>query len=389
MNTLLKSVPPVIKPLRLAFLYMKGRIARLPEVERGTAPTEFFYGAIELARMGHEVEHFEIDPDYSAGLAERALGRLWPPSSRPVKMAPGIVTQSFRLAKELNRADCLVATGGNIAFALAALSMVGIIRKPIIGIQCGVLNFEHGVLRRAVSRMLLRRMHTLLFGDAELEPMRRFFDLPVGAISVNSFGVDTGFWRPDPGTKRDIVLAIGNDGRRDFQTLVDAADRIPAPIHIVTKLPLPDVLPTNVTHHKGSWHGAELSDERVRELYQRARVVVVPLHPSNQPSGQSVTLQAMACGCPVVLTRTAGLWSRAQLTDGTNVIFVPPRDSAQLAENVSRLIADAETAARLRAAGQKTAADFGNIEGFAAEIGWRCADLVAKDGKSRMPAVVC
>jgi len=373
----MSALPRPDRPLRVAFLYMKGRAARLAEVERGAAPTEFFYGAIEMARAGHVVEHFEIDPAASGGFAERLIGRLWPASARPVKMEPATIAQAWRLASRLNRADCLVATGGNIAFALAALARIGVIRKPIVGIQCGVLNFQHGLWRRRLSGALLRRMHTHLFGEAELEPMRQFFDLPADVISVNLFGVDTNFWRPDPAATRDIVLAIGNDGRRDFDTLVAAAKDIAAPIHIVTKLPLPEPLPPNVTHHRGSWHGTELSDERIRELYQRARVVVVPLRPSNQPSGQSVTLQAMACGCPVVLTETEGLWSREQMIDGENVAFVPAGDSAKLASAVSQLLADQTAAERLSRAGRETAARGGSVEAFAARVAASCAQLTA------------
>jgi glycosyltransferase involved in cell wall biosynthesis len=385
MNMSLKSAPAVAEPpLHVAFLYMKGRVARLPEVELETAPTEFFYGAIEMARAGHFVSHWEIDPSAVPRFSDRLLGRLWPPAMRPVKMEPATVTQVFRLARELNRADCLVATGGNIAFALAALAKVGVIRKPIVGIQCGVLNFSHSFLRRHVSRILLRKMHTLLFGESELEPMRRFFDLPADVISVNFFGVDTRFWRPDPAAKRDLVLAVGNDSRRDFQTLIDAAPDIPAPVHIVTRLPLPSALPANVTHHRGSWHGAEISDERMRELYQRALAVVVPLNPSIQPSGQSVTLQAMACGCPVVLTETEGLWSRDHLIDGRNVLFVRPGDSAQLAALVVEAIRDTEAGGALGRAGRETAERFGNIETFAAEVARQC-----RRGSSRTGAGFC
>lgn len=356
---------------------MKGRAARLAEVERGTAPTEFFYGAIEMARAGHEVAHFEIDPSAPSGLAERVIGRLWPASTRPVKMEPATIAQVWRLSGQLNRADCLVATGGNIAFALAALARIGVIRKPIVGIQCGVLNFQHSAWRRRLSSALLRRMHTHLFGEAELAPMREFFDLPADVISVNLFGVDTNFWRPDPAAIRDIILAIGNDGRRDFDTLVAAAKDIAAPVHIVTKLPLPESLPPNVTHHRGSWHGTELSDERIRELYQRARVVVIPLRQSNQPSGQSVTLQAMACGCPVVLTETEGLWSREQIIDGENVILVPPGDAVKLAAAINELLADPSTSERLAEAGRQATVRYGNIDAFAARVAASCTQLSA------------
>jgi glycosyltransferase involved in cell wall biosynthesis len=372
------------RSLRIAFLYLKGRTSRLADVESGKAPTEFFYGAIEMARRGHEIAYYEIDPAAPAHLAERLIGRLWPAAARPVKMDPATLAQAWRLRRELNRADCVVATGGNMGFALAALARIGVIQKPVAAIQCGVLNFRHGFWRRKISSALLQRMHTLLFGEAELRPMRQFFHLPADRISVNLFGVDTNFWRPDPAVKRDIVVAIGNDGRRDFSTLVGAADRINAPVHIVTKLPLPEPLPANVTHHRGSWHGSELSDEKIRELYQRARAVVVPLQPTNQPSGQSVTLQAMACGAPVVLTETEGLWSRDQMVEGRNVLLVRPGDSAQLASRVQEVISDEAAIARMGSAGRETVEQSGNIEFFAQRIAECCARMVGVPENPRM-----
>jgi glycosyltransferase involved in cell wall biosynthesis len=362
---------------------MKGRLGRLADVERGAAPTEFFYGAIEMARQGFAIRHFEIDPERPATLGDRVVGRLWPRGARPVKMDPSILTQAWGLAHELNAADCLVATGGNIAYALAALARFGIIRRPIIGIQCGVLNFKHGWFRREISGALLRGMDTLLFGEAELRPMRDYFRLSEAVISVNLFGVDANFWRPNPAKERDIVLAIGNDGRRDFKTLVEAAAEIPAPVHIITKLALPDQLPSNVVHHRGSWHGTELSDERVRDLYQRARAVVVPLQPSNQPSGQSVTLQAMACGAPVVLSETEGLWSREQMIADENVLFVPPGDSVRLAARVREAIGDPDVIERLGRAGRETVERSGDIALFAGRVASRCELAMRRTGNSR------
>jgi glycosyltransferase involved in cell wall biosynthesis len=226
-------------------------------------------------------------------------------------------------------------------------------------------------------------MHSFLFGDAELAPMRAFFELPAEVITVNLFGVDRDFWHPDPAVQRDIVLSIGNDGRRDFATLVEAAERIAAPVHIVTKLALPAKLPANVTHHYGSWHGAELSDVRIRELYQRALAVVVPLQASNQPSGQSVTLQAMACGAPVVLTETEGLWSREQMVEGQNVLLVPPGDSGRLAARVQELIGDSKMVVRLGRSGRETVEHSGRIELFAERIANLCERSARGEEKIR------
>ena len=40
-----------------------------------------------------------------------------------------------------------------------------------------------------------------------------------------------------------------------------------------------------------------------------------------QPSGYSVTLQAMACGKPVILTKTRGLWAPEIFVNFKNCIF--------------------------------------------------------------------
>jgi len=115
--------------LKVAFLYMKGRLGRLAEVETGTAPTEFFYGAIEMSRRGFDVRHFEIDLERPATIGDRVLGRLWPRQIRPVKLESSVITQVYRLVDALNGADCIVATGGN--WLLAGREPPLIARQPL------------------------------------------------------------------------------------------------------------------------------------------------------------------------------------------------------------------------------------------------------------------
>ena len=364
---------------RVAFVYIKGRLARLAEVRSGAAPTEFFYGAIELERQGWQVEHYEIDPDSPGDLLARALAYLFPLSCRPVKMDPRLLTRGAALAERLNACDCIVATAGNIAFALALLAELGRIRRPVIGIQCGVLNYPHNFIRKAISRRLLARMHSMLFAGGELADMRAFFDLPAERIVPNEFGVDLDFWKPGDGATGDYVLAVGNDGQRDYETLLRAAPQIGCPIRIITRRALPQPLPPNVTHIAGSWHGRELDDAALRDVYRAARCVVVPIRPTLQPSGQSVTLQAMACGTPVVLTETAGLWSREVLVSGDNILLTRPGDAADLAEKTCRVLQDSDLRARLVRRGLETVQSHGDIRHFAA----RAAALIERCAPQR------
>jgi glycosyltransferase involved in cell wall biosynthesis len=353
--------------MKIAFLYRGGRLARLPELTLRTIPTEFFLGAAELAEAGHEIGYFELPPFRSRGFHGIAFDLL-----RLLKMTPGHLTgrtlsETWDLSPALNGYDCVIATSNHLAFALAICASAGRLTIPVVGIQCGLLNATVSPLQIPMSRALLRRMRTMLFGEGELREMQRVFQLPAGRVSVNQFGVDLRFWTPGE-TGGEYVLAIGNDENRDYATLIDAATKIQAPIRIITQLSLPKNLPPNVTVHRGSWHTRQFADSEIRDLYHGAACVVTPLRESLQPSGQSVTLQAMACGRPVVLTTTSGLWSAEHMIDGKNLLLVPPGDSTALAEKVNLLLDDQPFSSRIAVAGRETAASYGDIRFFAERL---------------------
>lgn len=359
--------------MRVAFIYHQGRLARMDAARRGEVPTEFFYGAIEMEREGVEVRQFEVD-ETRAGAVWRALDSALPRQMFPVKTGLPLLMAVRPLLAELNRFDCVVATAGNIGFALALWSLVGAFRRPLAAIHSGILDYRHNAWRRALTRRLFSRMHTILFGDAELEPMRHAFSIPAEKISVNQFGVDKNFWTPGGGSDGS-VLSVGNDGRRDFDTLCAAAAKIYAPVRIVTSRKLSASLPPNVGVIRGDWHAAALSDADLRALYRKAACVVVPIRETLQPSGQSVALQAMACGRPVVLTRTGGLWSRTMMRDGDNVLFAQPGDADDLAEKIRRVLADATLAGALGRSGRTTVEREATIGGFAHRIHEVCARI--------------
>jgi glycosyltransferase involved in cell wall biosynthesis len=180
--------------------------------------------------------------------------------------------------------------------------------------------------------------------------------------------VDVDFWTPAQTSAGDYVLAVGNDGRRDYATLVRAAADWNLPVKIVTSRALPEPLPPNITHLRGSWHRPAVSDAELRELYRGALAVVVSLEDSIQPSGQSVALQAMACGCPVVLTRTRGLWTGNDFHEGEHLLLVEPSSPAALKTAVERLAADPAFAQRMGAAARDAVRQHGRMDAFASRL---------------------
>jgi glycosyltransferase involved in cell wall biosynthesis len=95
-------------------------------------------------------------------------------------------------------------------------------------------------------------------------------------------------------------------------------------------------------------------------MYRRADVVAVPLKDVWQPTGYSVTLQAMACGKAVVLSNIKGLWDPEVFRSGENCILVEPGNPAALGTALEQLHADPALRQIIGAAARQTA-----VEAFA------------------------
>jgi glycosyltransferase involved in cell wall biosynthesis len=354
--------------VRIAFVHYPGRLARLAAARAGDGPTEFLFGAVELERQGHEVTHHEVDP---AAPTWRVARRLIDDQAGRRRLPPhasvAVLAETRRLLAALGAADVVVATTTATAIALAAWRSVGRLETPLVGIVAGLLNDPWGRSRRVTTLPLLRRMHVMLYGPGEAPGLEALDPGLAGRVHVNRFGVDTSFWSPG-GTASGDVLAIGNDGHRDWATLVEAAPRIEAEITVLTRHAPPPTLPPNVRWRSADWHRSVLSDLDVRDAFRAARTVVVPVRDVPQPSGQSVTLQASACGRPVVLTRTRGLWDPEALRDGENVVLVPPEDSEALASAVGGVIGDPGRATAIGHAARAMVEATATVDGFAMRL---------------------
>jgi len=298
----------------------------------------------------------------------------------PEKMSGGILEQTWKLLKTIGAYDCVVGTTSGIAFALALWKRIGFLDPPIVAIHCGLLNNPYSWAKKKLTLNLLQHVHTVFFGEAERLKLIQMFPGIDDNIFINQFGVDEKFWRPSPGDRQesDFILAIGNDGRRDYKTLVMAAKKLSVEVKILTSIPLPSDLPKNITLIKSSWHDVAISDRELRSLYQKAKCVVVTLQQSHQPSGQSVALQAMACGCPVALTRTQGIWSKETLVDGHNVVFMKPFDVNSVVAAIQKIRKADTLRQKLSKTGRETVKKTAASNHFAERMELICLDAVKR-----------
>ena len=61
---------------------------------------------------------------------------------------------------------------------------------------------------------------------------------------------------------------------------------------------------------------------KLLEIYSKAKLIILPLLNTFQPSGQSVSLQAMSVGIPVMISLTDGFWDIDKFSNNKNIIFI-------------------------------------------------------------------
>ncbi len=149
--------------------------------------------------------------------------------------------------------------------------------------------------------------------------------VPEEKVSVIHQGVDVEFFTP--GKSGDYVLFVGRGSIvKGFDTLLKAINNINAKIVVVT--------PFMQYHPKTKKISVieKVDNTTLKRLYQHAQVFVMP---SLSETGPLVTLEAMACGLPIVCTPEGG---GDFVEDGVNGFIIPPRDPRALAEKVNFIL---------------------------------------------------
>lgn len=146
----------------------------------------------------------------------------------------------------------------------------------------------------------------------------------------------------------DTYVFSGGGAGRDFATLVQAVRGTSIPLEVIAFRPedVPDP-PDNVRVR------GPMAQSRFLERLGGARVVVVPLESAESPHGQSLLVQALALGKPVVATRAVGTTDYVE--DGENGLLVTARDVEALRAALLRLRDDEGLRNRLASAATATA----------------------------------
>ena len=207
---------------------------------------------------------------------------------------------------------------------------------------------------------------TICYSTAQERVAREKLGLGSGEVSLVLHPADSKFWKPaateaereaDEELLRKIGLNFSSEipiicsaglEFRDYETLIKGAERLAEGAHIVIAAASPwskrantavnVELPPNV-------HVVSLTPVQLRALYRRSVAGAIPLYDVDFQAGSLVAYEVMACGKPVVISRTRGQSDIVE--EESTGFYVPVGDTYAMVEALNNLLTDPIRARRM------------------------------------------
>jgi glycosyltransferase involved in cell wall biosynthesis len=341
---------------------------------------------VELARRyGVDI----IDSDY---LARRASS-----VARVVARRAGTnVGQLVEVLVHGSRYDSIWTWDDSVGLPLALAHKLGGRRTDLVNIAAWISRPKKAVFLRPLGAHTSIR--AIVSGSrAQLDYAAERLRVPRSKLHFVPWPVDDRFWRPAETAAERMICAVGWEAR-DYGTLLKAARHLDVDVRLA------------IGSHVLSWDGnagtgdvdghgrltmlhgtvgyrryriwmreveatgfppnvsvdRQMAPVDLRDLYQRAQLVVVPLHDVDSDCGITVVIEAMAMGKAVIVTRTRGQVDVFE--DGIHGLYVPPHDPDALGTAIDRLLRNPAEADRMGRAARELALRRHALDGYVEQL---------------------
>lgn len=332
-------------------------------------PKDFLYGADQVLTSHSEVDYYLEPRGQRNTLLKKALYYFERPFSRRTNlgMSHEVVLchrNKFKLTEKV------VCINDAISFAFLFWRMFGLVRADVYTLfqslpERHLKYFSHRPIFKFLIRQLLKQSrHVMVLSSAAKYELHRVFHVPLDKITVFFFGADISFWRYEKYhvDKRNYILSVGNDMNRDYKTLVDAcrdrydlvivSNSLQGELSAQNSNGFKSCLKKQVKKIVGYTRNTKIdcneveilsnvTNEELRDLYHRAKLVVTPsCKVLTESSGLSTTVQAMSCGTPVLISDSLPL--REMFTEHEHISYFEPENGEDLQRKLELLWDDAE-----------------------------------------------
>ena len=309
---------------KITYIFSGGRINK---VDNNAYAEEFFYGYKYLEEKHYNVSIVEFNdiPNFLSKI-EHKLSKAF---SLPLYIFSTANKKNLKLIKET---DNLILISESAGFA-SLLPLIFFKKKYNIKTHMFVMGLYSKKIKFKIFKkfhyawisLLVRYLDKLYFLGNEEYNIAKNKVKNHEKLVFKPFHIDCKFWNSNDLTNlnKNQILFIGNDGNREFDLLINIARLMSDKefIFVSSNEKLLDLELPNVTVLRGSWKDGAMSDLDLKKIYQDSKLVILPLKNSTQPSGQSVALQSMSMGIPVLITKTDGFWDKENFNDNENILF--------------------------------------------------------------------
>jgi len=331
---------------KITYVFINGRIKNIEE--NTVESKEFYYGSLFLKSQGLDVHIIEFNDksvrkNIFLKFFDKVLSKYF---SLPFYTSK--VTSLKNLKVFLKTTDLFLISESTGFSVLPMLVITKLFRKVNVNLFVMGLYSKHlrypkfKIFHKMLIKILTYFVDNLLFlGKGELEKAIRV-DSKIKEKSVYfPWCVDRKFWKVSDELKnknKEKIVFVGNDGNRNDVLLTEIAKKLPQYnfIFVTNILKLVDLKLENVEIIQGQWGKSFLTDLELKDIYSSARISIIPLKESSQPSGQSVALQSMSLGVPVMISDTKGFWDRDTLIDKKHLILVKDNNVQEWIEQIDR-----------------------------------------------------
>lgn len=334
-----------MKNNKILYVYRTKRRPILKNWQKGKGPDSLLFGANHLKKMGYCVDIF----DESYALLNPLHPLFYPLEHLIInKVGMGFkLDQAVTLLPKFNNYDVIVATGDSAGLPILYLKYLHLIKKPVIFMTAGLAGALKGKSKTWVGSLYKKILPCAdiftSYSKIEIDFFVSEMGIKKGKIKYLPLATDWEYFSQKSKAKREVICAVGTELGRDYKTFFDAVKNLPVKAEIACH---PDnikglQIPSNVKVH------LNIPVSKVRKLYQRSIISVVPCKERYRSSGQMVVLESSAAGLPTIASKIFGITSAFTFENNKNILFFKPEDSIDLRKKIKFLLGNKNRAEQL------------------------------------------
>jgi len=333
--------------MKILYIFSSPRNAEQDLIREKKIPTDRLYMAVELRKLGHQVD---IDGDRYKGVFGAA--------ARMLRKYLHINAIGLKTLLKCREYDVVVLKDEFCTLVTLACRLWGV--KLVNLDSLGIDEFPKTLHRRLEHRAnLLLADSVITYSKSQAGIWSRQYNVSPEKFVYIPYSIDVAFYdryfslKEAAEGKGSYILSVGCDAGRDFPTLVKATEDLGVRLKLVS---VPARVTNQIRSHNGVEYFNNLPYEDLFDLYANARCVVIPIRSRVvYPCGVRGLLEAMALGKAVIVSRTPIL--EEYLSDGENALVVEPEDSRLLCEKIRMLYEDMKLRQKLGSNARKSVSE--------------------------------